>query len=255
MAFMECRFHSAVLGKEVPVNVVFPRSGTVRGRKVLYLLHGLSDDASVWFRRTSIERYADALNFIVIMPDGGRGFYTDAVHGAAYWTFLATELPEMMKSVFRLPTRREDTFAAGLSMGGYGALKLAFLRPERFAAAGVLSAVTDIRRRFRAADSAAWRPELRLIFGGVSRLAARDNDLFVLAEKAATSGRPLPEIISFCGTEDFMIADNRCFNRRMKTVKYPGFHAFERPGSHTWEFWDTYIQDILRFFADRTLPV
>ena len=253
MAFMQCRLHSAALGKAVEVNVVYPMTAG-KPCKVVYLLHGLSDDASIWFRRTSIERYADQRNIAVVMPDGGRGFYTDAVQGANYWSYVAEELPKQMQEIFRLPAERENTFAAGLSMGGYGALKLALRCPEKFAAAGALSAVTDVKYRFRAADSASWRPELRRIFGGVSQLAARGNDLFALAETAVACGGKLPKLLSICGTDDFMIRDNRRFNAHLVRLKYPGFYAYERPGAHTWEFWDAHIPELFDFFLSGKLP-
>ncbi|MBE6365065.1 MAG: esterase family protein [Lentisphaerae bacterium] len=255
MAFMECRFNSAVLLKAVSMNVIVPLTGnTDEPRKVMYLLHGLSDDSSMWFRRSSIERYADRYNMVVIMPDGGRSFYTDAVSGENYWTFISEELPQTVKSIFNLSPDKEHTFAAGLSMGGYGALKLGLRCPEKFAAVAGLSSVTDIKYRFRDKSSAGWHPEFRRIFGTVSQVVPRGNDLFDLAQKAVDSGKELPEIISFCGSEDFMIGDNRKFNKFMRKLEYPGFYAFERPGSHTWEFWDLYIQDVMKFFVTGELP-
>ena len=240
MAFIKCNFGSAALKKAVSMNLIIPQNSNTEPSRVMYLLHGLSDDYSIWCRRTSIERYADKFNMTVIMPDGGRSFYTDAIVGESYWTFISEELPETVKGLFNIAADREHSFAAGLSMGGYGALKLGLRCPDRFAAVAGLSSVTDIKCRFRAASSAAWRPELRRIFGGISQLAARGNDLFDLAEKAVASGKELPQIISFCGKSDFMIKDNRKFNKFMQTINYPGFHCFERPGAHTWEFWDTH---------------
>src|SRR6476619_7886720 len=105
---------------------------------VLYLLHGLSDDDTIWLRRTSIERYVAALGLAVVMPQVHRSFYTDEAYGNRYWTYLSEELPEIVHGFFRLSRRREDTFVAGLSMGGYGALKWALRDPGRFAAAASL---------------------------------------------------------------------------------------------------------------------
>lgn len=253
MAFLHCRTHSKELKKAVEVNVIYPTAaGEPAG--VVYLLHGLSDDASIWCRRTSIERYAERRGIAVVMPDGGRGFYTDALHGARYWSYIAEELPEEMRRIFRLPEGRKRTFAAGLSMGGYGALKLGLRHPERFAAVGALSAVADVRHRLRAADTAAWQTELRLIFGSGSRLAAEGNDLFALAEAATASGKKLPRIISFCGAEDRLLGDNRKFAAHLERLKYPEFHAYERPGAHTWEFWDAHIVEVLDFFVSGALP-
>ena len=124
---------------------------------MLYLLHGLSDDDTIWLRRTSIERYVAPLGLAVVMPQVHRSFYTDEAHGNRYWTFLSEELPELVHHFFRLSRRREDTFVAGLSMGGYGALKWALREPERFAAAASMSAAADVAGMQAHGD---WRPEL-----------------------------------------------------------------------------------------------
>ena len=139
MAFLQCRLRSKELKKAVEVNVIYPVADKAPA-KVLYLLHGLSDDASIWMRLTSIERYAERRNLAVVMPDGGRGFYTDALKGARYWSYVAEELPELMHKIFKLPKGAKNTFAAGLSMGGYGALKLGLRRPEEFSAVGDIAA-------------------------------------------------------------------------------------------------------------------
>ncbi len=104
MAFIECHFHSDVLGRAMAMNVIVPQKAKTQigmtsagnGRKdypVLYLLHGMSDDHSIWTRRTSIERYAAAYEVVIVMPNGDRGFYTDMVTGHRYWTMLSEELP------------------------------------------------------------------------------------------------------------------------------------------------------------------
>ena len=260
MAFFECHFHSAVLGRAVSLNAVVPQlpfsaaTPKTQEYKVVYLFHGLSDDSSMWFRRSSIERYADERKLAIIMPDGGRGFYSDALNGDRYWTFIAEELPFFVQNNFPVSCRREDTFAAGLSMGAYGAIKLGLRLPEKFSAVAGLSSLVDLKKRFRSPDSASWRPELKRIFGSPGKLSLYRNDLFALADKAVGSGKNLPKILSICGSEDFMIQDNRHFNKHMKKINYPDYHSFEYPGSHSWEFWDRYIQDVLDFFISGKLP-
>lgn len=253
MAFMNCRLHSKELKKEVEINVIYPTDSEAP-KRVLYLLHGLAGDASSWMRRSSIERYATARNLAVIMPDGGRWFYTDAVRGPRLWSYVAEELPEFVHTVFKLPKARKDTFVAGLSMGGYGALKLGLRHPERFAAVGALSAVADIRLRIDSEKSPERRMEFRQIFGGISRLAADGNDLFVLAADAVKSGTKLPKIISFCGTDDGLLTNNRRFAAHLERLKYPDFHYYERPGRHNWDFWDAHIPEVLDFLISGKLP-
>src|SRR5258705_6398585 len=110
-------------------------SGRTGDFTTLYLLHGLSDDDTTWVRRTSLERYVAELGLAVVMPQVQRSFYTDEVFGRPYWAFVSEELPRVARSFFRLSADPAQTFVAGLSMGGYGAFKLALRHPERFGAA------------------------------------------------------------------------------------------------------------------------
>ena len=126
----------------LPLNVILPDPGRMQGvpvrdRKVLYLLHGLSDDASAWQRYSSIETVASAYGLVVVMPSVGRSFYLDQPNGQAYFTYLVDELPRYLSDVFDLAPRRENTLIAGLSMGGYGTLKAALLHPELYSAAAM----------------------------------------------------------------------------------------------------------------------
>ena len=110
------------------VNVVLPQntSGQIGlkgvaaddGCPVLYLLHGMSDDHSTWIRRTSVERYATQYGLALVMPNAHRSYYTDMACGLKYWTYVSEELPRLMHTFFKISDRREDTFVAGLSMGG-----------------------------------------------------------------------------------------------------------------------------------------
>ena len=247
MAFFQTGYVSKALGRQASFNAVFPDSGIPGNKKfpVLYLLHGLSDDHTIWLRRSNIERYAAQYNVAVIMPDGGRSFYTDMKHGDAFYTALAKELPEFVNRMFPVSTERKDTFIAGLSMGGYGALKIALRDPERFAAAGIMSAVTDIPEKFtsKVFDMRLWQN----IFGSAEEAVADGNDLFTLAQKLAGS-KNCPKVAHFCGDNDFLLADNRKLRDEMQRLQWNGYFYKETPGAHNWDYWDKHIQDILKFF-------
>ena len=156
MALLRCDFVSEVLKMDTSMTVILPQDlstpfspepAPIRtAPPVLYLLHGLGDDATAWTRQTAIERYVGPLGVAIVMPQVGRSFYADQVHGQPYWTFLTEELPALVDSMFHVSTRREDTFVAGLSMGGFGAMRWASRAPERFAAA-VASRARWTRRR------------------------------------------------------------------------------------------------------------
>ena len=153
MAFLQVQFFSKVLNVASTVNVILPEANQGIGiqakkgdalPKVLYLLHGYSDDHSIWMRRTSVERYAAAHDLAVIMPAVNHSFYCNEAHGERYWDYVSEELPKTMHRFFRISDKTEDTFVAGLSMGGYGAMRLALTYPERFAAAASFSGAVDI---------------------------------------------------------------------------------------------------------------
>src|SRR5579862_5893949 len=135
MALCEIHFWSNSLTKMTAVNVIVPE-GQKGPFPVFYLLHGLSDDYSAWCRRTSIERYVADLPLIVVMPDGGRGFYCDAIENPRqnYESAIVKDLIGFIDNTFPTVSKREGRVIGGLSMGGYGALKLAVKFPELFCA-------------------------------------------------------------------------------------------------------------------------
>ena len=120
MAFLSTDIYSSVLNMDTHINVILPhdKTATDEPAKVLYLLHGLSDDCSKWTRFTAIERKISGKNLAVVMPEVQRSFYTDMRYGLNYFSFVAYELPKLCQKMFNVSNKREDNFIAGLSMGG-----------------------------------------------------------------------------------------------------------------------------------------
>jgi putative tributyrin esterase len=209
---------------------------------VLYLLHGLSDDDTVWLRRTSIERYVAALGLAVVMPQVHRSFYTDEARGLRYWTFLTEELPQLVGRFFRISGETEDTFVAGLSMGGYGAFKWALRHPDRFAAAASLSGALNIARE---EHGEGWPQDPAFadrVFGNRS-VAGSDDDLLWLVSQTEPSAS-LPDLYLCCGTEDELYKDNARF-RDVCAARGLAMTVDFGPGEHEWGYWDAKIQDVL----------
>jgi S-formylglutathione hydrolase FrmB len=243
MAFIQCDFFSNVLQLSVSMNVILPQP--IRpSYSVLYLLHGLSDDHTIWMRRTSIERYADQYGLAVIMPAAGRSFYTNMAIGYRYQDYIGQEVPQVAQGLFPLSTRREETFVAGLSMGGYGAFKLALSQPERFAAAASLSGVVDIAHESIVDQSSGWLAEKRNIFGDLNRLAGSSHDLRYLAEMLVASGAPQPRLYQCCGTADSLFEQNQRFLQVARSLKLDLTYE-EGPGEHEWGYWDMMIPRVL----------
>ncbi|MFC4150167.1 alpha/beta hydrolase family protein [Micromonospora mangrovi] len=256
MARIRCDFFSEALGMGTSMTVLLPdrtpagigmAGGAVDGDPpVLYLLHGLTDDDTAWTRRTAIERYVAPLGLAVVMPQGGRSFYSDEAHGNRYWTFLSEELPEVCRTFFRLSPRREDTFVAGLSMGGYGAMKWALRDPGRFAAAASLSGALDMARR-REHPTRPTDPAVMHTVWGDRPVSGTDDDTIALLERA---GDDLPALHVACGTEDHLYEDNTRFVATARERGVPLTVDFS-PGDHDWAYWDAKIQDVLAWLPLR----
>jgi putative tributyrin esterase len=251
MAHLRCDFHSEALGLSTSMTVILPQQTTTQigmagssrpgPPPVLYLLHGLSDDDTIWVRRTSVERYVAPLGLAVVMPQVHRSFYTDQALGGSYWTFLSQELPDLVGTLFRVSQRREDTFVAGLSMGGYGALKWALRQPERFAAAASLSGALNVA----GLRTGPGRPEDPRLFDrvfGDQDISGGPDDLFALLDRQHE--HPPPALYLCCGTEDHLLADNQAFRDACADAKLP-LDADFSPGEHEWGYWDAKIQDVL----------
>lgn len=254
MALIHCDFFSDVLGLSTSMTVILPQattqqigmSGTVVADRhpTLYLLHGMSDDHTIWLRRTSIERYVAPLGLAVVMPAVQRSFYTDMAHGYNYWTFISEELPALARSFFPLSAAREATFVAGLSMGGYGAFKLALAHPERYAAAASLSGVLDLSTSFKNIADVERLAERQLIFGDLDTVEGSPNDLFYLARQVATSDAPAPRLYQCCGTADALYDNNVRAKAYFLSLGLDLTYE-EGPGEHEWGYWDQQIQRVL----------
>ena len=261
MAFFEMKYHSDALKIGVSVNVILPEKAktligmTANGAsaptyKTLYLFHGLSDDHSIWMRRTSIERYASDYGIAVVMPSVGRSWYTDTPSGANYLTFVTEELPRVCQSYFRgMSDKREDNMVAGLSMGGYGAIKVAMTRPDLFGCCASLSGALDIAGRPVDSRLDEWRSVFGYELQDLSELRGTRHDLYALVDQHLSSGKPFPKLYMWCGEQDFLLQSNRDFHRFLDEKKIEHVYA-ESEGNHSWLYWDQHIQDALRCFLN-----
>lgn len=251
MSLINIKFASEVLGRCTDINVIIPQRSTegqigIENKandekyKCLLLLHGLSDDNTIWLRRTSIERYATEKGIAVVMPSGDRSFYTNMKYGDRYFDFISDEVLKIAREFLPISDKREDTFVAGLSMGGYGAIKTGLRKPDRFAACAGLSSVADIDEFMTE-----LRPQLRECIFGLDDKIPEDDDLFLLATKV-NSCDVKPRIYMGEGTEDFMYDANIRLKNHFESLDYD-FTYRESAGTHCWAFWDEYIQYVLNW--------
>lgn len=249
MAFIEVEFYSKVLDVVSSVNVILPEANRKDGNpvpedppKVLYLLHGYSNNHTNWMRKSSIERYAAPYHLAVIMPAVNNSFYCNEVYGGRYWDYVSEELPRTMHQFFRLSSRPEDTFVAGLSMGGYGAMRLALTFPERFAAAGSFSGAVDL-----ASLAVPGQEQLfKRIFGDDPMVRGTEADTLYLMQKNADAPCK-PRLYVSCGTADFLYGMHDPFINHLEENHWDVTRHDEPGASHTWEFWDQEVKSFLTF--------
>lgn len=232
----------------LPLNIIVPDPGQmgripVARRKVLYLLHGLSDDASAWQRYSSIEVLAAAYGLVVVMPSAGRSFYVDQPNGQRYFSYLTDELPQYLADIFGLAPRREDTLIAGNSMGGYGAFKAALLHPERYAAAASFSGVLSLAI-FQLLPDDPRQNEFAHLFGDLEKLSGSEHDPAVWLQRAAKDPSCLPRLfISVSRQEDIYPLSGMFHNACQSLGIQADYH--EEDGGHDWIFWDGQIRCFL----------
>lgn len=241
-----CEFHldqGNVLEKMISFTAIVPE-GKPGPFPVFYLLHGLSDDHTAWTRRTSIERYVAGLPLIVVMPNGERGFYTDAKDRpkAAYETNLVKDIVGFVDRVFQTIPTREGRVIAGLSMGGYGAVKLALKYPGLFCAGVSHSGAVNFGGRTFPEDDD-WGSEWRTVLGPSPK--GGPDDIFALAETIDRA--KLPALRIDCGVDDFLIDENRALDIHLTALGIPHEYA-EHPGGHSWMYWDEHVQETIAFF-------
>lgn len=255
MALLRLEHVPETIKVNLPLYIILPDPGKmgdlpVSRRKVLYLLHGLSDDGSAWVRFTAIERMAALYGLVVVMPSVSRSFYIDQPNGQDYFSYLTDELPLYLKQVFGLAPRREDTLVAGNSMGGYGAFKAAFLRPEMYSIAASFSGVLSIAF-ITAYPNDPRRPEFEYLFGDLNRIAGSEHDPATWLKRASANPSVLPRLFATCGRQDDLYPLNVQFDQACQSMGIP-LNYHEEDGLHDWFFWNVQIQ---RFLAANLEPV
>ena len=256
-------FESRLVGAALPYNVILPadyRTEAARQRRypVLYLLHGLSGSANDWVsERARLAEHAARYPFIVVVPEGRNAWYTDSATAPAekFESYVVRELIPDVDTRFRTLASREGRAVAGLSMGGYGSLKFGLKYPSLFAFAGSMSGALGAASWLPDEKMPAFvRPSLARVYGPAGEPdneTRKANDIFRLVrELSPEQVKTLPFLYLDCGTEDFLIGDNRNFSALLIEKKVP--HEFRQlPGGHTWPYWDKQVQEILKLAAER----
>jgi putative tributyrin esterase len=252
MVINEINFRSSVLRYRQKLIVMLPQTAECNIRpgklKCLTLLHGLSDDETSWMRWSNVERYADKYGIAVVLPSVEKSFYTNMAYGDNFFDYVSEEIPQFIQSFLPISDKREDNFIAGLSMGGYGAYKIALTNPEKYCAAASLSGVVDINGLLasrEAQQDVSVFNDIKLVFGDLDKVPGSKHDLLALIDK--NKNNPLlPKLYQWCGTEDYLHQNNLIFRNHISPLGLD--HIYEEgPGDHSWPHWDRMIQRVLQW--------
>ena len=242
---IDVRFYSAALGREMTCRLYLPHgyASTARRYPVLYLLHGIYGSFENWDTLTRLSTYAGGMNWILVMPDAGNSWYGNSVTVPQdrFEDYIARDLIAWTDSQYRTNAARDARAIAGLSMGGYAAMKLALRNPEMFAFAGSLSGALHAARDLDA-QVPEFAPMLMAVFGAPGNPARAHNDLFALLQKAAPAD--LPYLYLACGVEDSFLSVNREFAADL-AARHVLYEYRENPGAHDWNYWDREIEPLL----------
>ena len=251
MAFMTINYKSPTIGMNQSFTAIVPEDDSffkqhepVKPLKMLLLLHGLSSDATSYMRLTSIERYAEAHQLAVIMPNADHSGYANMAFGHSYYDYIL-EIYNYAHQVLPVSKKREDNFIAGHSMGGYGTIKFALTQSDKFAKAAPLSAVFEAQR-FIDLDWTDFSPQS--ITGNNTQIKGTELDTYYLLDQAIDANVDIPELFIMCGKEDFLYHDNLQF---IETLNKKGVsYKFEDgPGDHDYAYWDRAIKRAIKWFV------
>lgn len=252
----DLKLASKLMGRDMSYRVVLPPdyNGGISRYPVIYLLHGLTGNFANWTDKTKLTEYALNHRFIIVTPDGGNGWYTDSVSvpNDKYESYIVKELIPEIDKTYRTISSRDGRVVAGLSMGGFGSLKFGLKYPEMFTLIGSFSGALGATSWSEKTAGATGR-SMDAVFGtdeaGETR---KSNDIFkMVRELTPEKVKSLPYVYQSCGTEDFLIQNNRDFLKLLNDAKVP--HEYrEHPGVHDWVFWDDQVREFLDL-ADRRI--
>ena len=271
MAYLEINFHSNILNMDTSYAVIMPESMQgigLRGHDVqnkypvLWLLHGRSDDHTIWMRRTSIERYTAPLGLMVIMPEVSYSRYMNMAHGPKYYDYITKELPDFCHKLFpKMSTDREDNYIAGLSMGGGGAMWIGLHNPDKYGVICMLSTggVAPLEHLWRNTGGAdtSYRKKNFDIYGteDPDSLSGTEYDILKLIRDTAADNKVLPRVYHAMGTEDVRYPVAMEIKKTFESI--PGnpyrYEYHEGPGVHEWKFWDYWIFEFLKTLKEKAV--
>ena len=257
MAKTSINYYSESLNRNAEVNILLPEQYGFGSRQkghpiekdfpVLYLLHGYNSDKDTWSYLSQLPFFARELPLCIVMPSAYNSWYGPGVlTDMNYTNFLSNELPKVMKSLFNISNKREDTFIGGLSMGGFGSILMSLKYPEKYSYCFSFSGVLDMDLFYEDNNFKKGININRDIFlGDRDDLIKNDIDIDVLLERNIKENKELPKYYIACGDDDPVLEYNRSFKNKLENNNID-FKYKEAPGGHDWNFWNKEIQEVLK---------
>jgi putative tributyrin esterase len=243
VVLQDVTFHSTALNREMSYRVLMPASLSPGTRlAVVYLLHGGDGDFRDWSNYSDVSRFAEH-EFILVMPEGDESYYTNSTEHPQdrYEDYIVNDLISDVETRFPVASGRANRAIAGLSMGGFGAVKLALKHPDLFAFAGGLSSALDVPSRPFSFKRIGQYRHYESIFGPWGSGTRRDNDPYVLARSADPAETPY--LFLTCGDKESLLPANRSFAKILEERKFRcEFHVV--PGGHNWNQWNARLDEL-----------
>ena len=252
MALIQMDFRSETLKRTVSINAIIPIEKFQSPYPTLYLLHGLTDNCNGWLSYSRIRLWAEESGLAVIMPSGENSFYMDILlkDGCLgdFGEYIGRELVDVTREMFPLSRKRENTFIAGLSMGGFGACRNALKYCDTFSKAAILSGALHVYEY-----PVSWVEtkgntigEIRN-FGNLEETRNSDrNPRYLMEAIKKNPEKQFPAFYVACGLQDVLLEANRSIAKALADAGADVTYE-EGEGIHDWYFWDTYIQRVLKW--------
>ncbi len=243
-------FHAVLPNDILPENLI-GNEHYERPVRTLYLLHGYSGCSQDWLMGSTVQELSSRYNLAVIMPSGENSFYLNGRGtGTAYETLIGKELVDYTRKVFGLSVKAEDTYIGGLSMGGFGAIHTGLKYPETFGKMFGLSSALIINTikgmSPGSKDDIADYDYYERVFGNLAILDTSENNPEYLVVKRKAGGEKIQPIFMACGTEDFLLKQNREFKIFLEKQGVDVTYK-ESSGTHDWKFWNEYIETAIQW--------
>ena len=212
--------------------------------KTLYFLHGLYGSDDIVLANTSIQKFAEDNGIAIVIPCGDNSFYLDNENAHAYYgEYVGQELLDITRNIFPLSHKREDTFIAGFSMGGYGAIRNGLKYCDNFSKIGMISSalITDDIVNYTSDDNVLRSHSFyESCFGDLTKIKNSDKDPKYLIETCSD----IPDIYMACGVNDFLYEKNVDFHEFLKSKNIDATFV-QAPGEHTWDFCDRFLKEFI----------